>query len=399
MDKELLDLLNQARQAGANESQLQGIVDAYNQKKKSVTPTPSPSSSGVSQSQESSQVPAQSSQGSNPTPDFGLPSFRQLQQQNVAPTENTAVIAPKQSLEHEQFIVEKPQIDAEKARIKQEAIDNGIQDYFKNKGIKAPKGSALYNQQKQAVQAAIDNGLVTATRDRVTGKPGLYRNTGLIENLIEGIQKSNKQADEDAAFVNDMSVPQQLEYLKKSQEQQQNEQPAGFAGERPDAMGSVGKIIGGGARFMGNAALGATTGALLIAGAPETMGGSLAALPIAGSFLATAPDMINSGGADAIKNAFYQIKKEHPEMPDLQAMELANSAKWRGGAVGLATAAAFSGFGGKALSPESQGVVKDAFEKVIKPAVHVGAVTGGASLAEGEIGNLQGEHKSQSEIP
>ena len=34
MDKELLELLNQARASGANAQQLQGIVNSYNQKKK-----------------------------------------------------------------------------------------------------------------------------------------------------------------------------------------------------------------------------------------------------------------------------------------------------------------------------------------------------------------------------
>ncbi len=37
MDKELQDLLNSARQSGANESQMQGIVDSYNQKKKNLS--------------------------------------------------------------------------------------------------------------------------------------------------------------------------------------------------------------------------------------------------------------------------------------------------------------------------------------------------------------------------
>ncbi|HJY22236.1 MAG TPA: hypothetical protein VJ279_05085, partial [Hanamia sp.] len=35
MDKELLDLLNNARAAGASKEQLLGIASAYNQKKKS----------------------------------------------------------------------------------------------------------------------------------------------------------------------------------------------------------------------------------------------------------------------------------------------------------------------------------------------------------------------------
>ena len=60
MDKELLDLLNEARQNGANESQLDQIVGAYNQKKKISTPAPSPSSNAQLQSQsQESNAPAQ----------------------------------------------------------------------------------------------------------------------------------------------------------------------------------------------------------------------------------------------------------------------------------------------------------------------------------------------------
>ena len=425
MDKELLDLLNNARQSGANETQLQGIVDAYNVKKKGTTPAPSPSSNGQlqSQSQESnapnpfditstlpkkldnSQQPLQFRQpvqqpqqpALTPENNFGMPSANEIAKQNISPTDNPTeqVNAPQQAEKKVAASkVDENVLKDRNKKIQTEALDNATDDYFKSKNIVTPKGSALYNEQRQNAQAALDNGLVTITKDK-DGNYGLNRQSGFWENLKNSFNEATQSNDDNANFVNG-TRGQRLAYLKANPDEALKHVP-GFVGERPDLMGSVGNTLGSGAPFMLKAAAGTVIGAGLLAAAPESAGTSLAALPAATSFLFTAPDLINQNAADEIKRRFYAYKQQG--MSDEDAMDKADEGKWIGGLTGLGTAVVFSREGvNKALSPESKGVIANAMEHVIKPSLKIGATTGGMTALQQEEGNLEGVGTSQQEI-
>ncbi len=428
MDKELLDLLNQARQIGANETQLQGIVDSYNLKKKSSSATPTTSLNGQSTSpsqenktsnpfdvrntvpdafnqplnfkptQQQQPQPQQQQPTLTPENNFGMASANDLARQNVAPTDNPTqqVNAPQQA---EQKVADTAIPEAQKQatnlKVRNEALDNATDDYFKTKGINAPKGSALYNQQRNSVAEALKNGLVSIGKD-ANGNYGVKRHSGFWENLKGGFNNAVKSNDEANDFVNNMTTQQRLDYLKQNPDEEQKHE-AGFIGVKPNTLGQTGNLLGGGAPFMAKAVAGTVIGAGLAAVAPETGGVSLAALPAATSFLFTAPDLINQNAKDEILRRFQIFKSQG--LSDEEAMDKADQGKWVGGLTGLATAAAFSGEGvNKALSPESKTVIGNAMEHVIKPSLKVGAITGLATAAGQEEGNLEGVKTSQQDI-
>lgn len=325
--------------------------------------------------------------------------FNNMSNKFRATSDNTQFNPAQQSLEGQEAIQNQPKINAEKKQLHDEAVDNSIQKYFNNKGINAPKGSALYNQQKAEVENALNNGIVQVGIDPKTGERGLYKTTSVWQDLKNGWNESVKGSD-DAANWNSWTPQQQVDYLDSNESSQDKNSP--FLGNKSSYYGSVGKFIGSSAPTLGKTALGGLLGITLVAAAPETGGMSLEELPAASAFMFTAPDMINQSSMNEQIRRYYQIRKDNPNISKTDAMQQAHSGMWAGGAQGLLNAALMTEGQlpnlEKGISGESKGVLLNAFDRTVKPAIRFGVASGGITAATEAEGNLEGVNTDANQI-
>ena len=278
------------------------------------------------------------------------------------------------------------------------AIDNTTKEYFRLKGIKAREGSAIYQEQKQKIQEKFEDGDVAYHMDLKTNTPRLDRITGWWENLSKGWNEANASNDEAAAFVYDMNTAQRLEYIKSKQLDQQSKAPTEYLSEGQSGLGWAGHTLGGAAPFLGKAAAGAVIGTMAVAAAPVSFGSSLAGLPIAASFLFTAPDAANAGSMHETIRRFDILKRENPEMSDIDAMSQAESGILAGGIGGIAENALFMGTMKLPLSAEGKQVIGKFATETLQSGLNMGGATALADVAQKLEGSLEGYKTTPKEV-
>ncbi len=282
-----------------------------------------------------------------------------------------------------------------------DAIDNTTDRRLKSKGINAPKGSALFNQERAKTQKAYDYGVVKYHKytDPKTGEEtaGLDRSVGWYEGLTKGWNEAVNGNEEADAFVN-MTNKERVDFLKEKHLDQP--QPFGLMGEQYDAAGSVGNLLGSAGPTTVKAAAGAVAGTGLAALAPETGGISLAGLPTVMAYAFTALDMIKHGMKDETIRRYQEIKSQHPEMNDEEAMaHAAQGGIPVGGIVGAGENAILMGEGLKSpFSAESKTVLGGALKRSGKAALKFGTTTGVGTAAEQAEGNAEGIKTKPQEI-
>src|SRR5690348_3866419 len=417
--EDILDAANQSKLGFDDYIQKAGFENTFKKKEG----TPNPYLGGQSQSQSTNGVlkfrgfpnPAQNNgnvfqnvqeyEPPNPV-EWQPPSSQQIKatfdytaNKLNSPADNTQFNPAQQSLKGQEAIQNQPKINAEKKQLHDEAVDNSIQKYFNNKGINAPKGSALYNQQKAEVENALNNGIVQVGIDPKTGERGLYKTTSFWQDLKNGWNESVKGSD-DAANWNSWTPQQQVDYLDSNESSQDKNSP--FLGNKSSYYGSVGKFIGGSAPTLGKTALGALLGATLVAAARETGGMSLEGLSAASAFMFTAPDMVKQSSMNEQIRAYYQVRKDNPNISKTDAMQQAHSRMWAGGTQGLLNAALMTEGQlpnlEKGISGESKGVLLNAFNHTVKPAIKFGVASGGITAATEAEGNLEGVNTDANQI-
>lgn len=317
---------------------------------------------------------------SQPVPDFGIASFNDLAKGQKNASENTSAVAPKEFQQATNPEIYSPEILKQRAKYKEEkiqkALDNTTAKSLKAKGINAQPGSALYNEEKNKYKAQVDMGFGHVALDE-NGVPGIKRTTGLFENLQKGLHEANTDNEENAAFY-DMSPEQKVEFVNKKIA---TEKPNEYIGETPSFTGSVGHLAGSSAPFLAKASAGAAIG---------TATGGLGA-PAAFAFLLTTPDMINAGVKNEVIRRYQILKSQYPKRSDVENMTEADRGALAGGVGGILTNAAMMGTGMKApLSAEGKSLLSTTLKGVAKPALQMGAISGGITAAQELEGNLEG---------
>lgn len=344
------------------------------------------SSSDLKKSMNGSVQPTSQST-SQKEPDFGLKSGRELALGQQSKSDNSDLSGMNQSLAG----IDEQQHHEERAKARAEKIDNAITNTainsLKLKGIK-PTAVQL-NQEKAKYKKQVDDGNAAVALNE-NGVPGLKRVSGFLENLKtgwEGASKAEKEADE---FINNMSTQQMVDYANKQAEKINNNE---YIGERPSTLGSLGEIGGSSIPVMGRAAAGAAIGAGLVMAAPETLGGSLAGLPAAVAFALNTPDMANQFAQREVLSRYSILKKQHPELSDLDLMKEAEKGKYAGGVAGVLTNAALTGTGLKTpLALESKNLIAKTLTNVGKSSLHMGSVGAGITAAQGLEREMEGVH-------
>lgn len=280
------------------------------------------------------------------------------------------------------------------------AIDNTVKQYFKLKGIKTGTNSQLYQEQKEKLQKAYEDGEVSYHMDLKTNTPRLDKVTGFWENISKGWNAAMDANDEAATFVHDMNTQDRVNFIKQKQAEQlkQQENLGAFIGEREGGAGWLGHTVGGAAPFLAKAGLGALTGAALLAAAPETMGASLAAAPVAFSFLYTAPDMANQGAMNETLRRYEQIKKENPEMSDIDAMGQAESGMLTGGIAGITENALFMKTMKLPISNEGKQVIGKFATETLQSGMNMGTATAVTDVAKNIVSGMEGYKQPTRDI-
>ena len=304
-----------------------------------------------------------------------------------------ALSLPEQAIREKQ--IEEAPIRAEKKKKDTEmAVNNTALKVLKSKGITATEGSAQFNEEKQKIQKALDNGEVSLSYEKSSDNPVLRRTTGFWEtakNKWNESMQSNEDADR---FMNNMTTKERVDYVNSLQKSKEEEDKLNFpySGTRPTDLGSVGGFLGENAPFLIKAAEAGALGTIAVAAAPETMGASLEGLPVAAAFIATAPEMINQGAMNETIRRYQMLKKEHPDFPDEVLMKQAEEGKWSGGLAGLATNALMMGTGilETPILNEGKSVVGNFLKRTTKSALTMGGTTAAVEAAKDIEGIAEG---------
>lgn len=326
---------------------------------------------------------------SQPVPDFGMASFNDLAKGQKSASENTSAVAPKEFQQATNPEIYSPEILKQRAKDKEEkiqkALDNTTAKSLKAKGINAQPGSALYNEEKNKYKAQVDMGFGHVALDE-NGVPGIKRTTGLFENLQKGLHEANTYNEENAAFY-DMSPEQKVEFVNKKIA---TEKPNEYIGETPSLLGSATHFGATSLPFLAKAGVGAAIG---------TATGGLGA-PAAFAFLLTTPDMINAGVKNEVIRRYQILKNQYPQRSDVENMTEADRGALAGGVGGILTNAAMMSTGMKApLSAEGKSLLSTTLKGVAKPALQMGAISGGVTaLQEVEGNDVEGIQSSWKEV-
>lgn len=278
------------------------------------------------------------------------------------------------------------------------AIDNTAKQYFKNKGIKTGTNSQIFQEQKQKIKEAFVKGDVAYHMDLKTNTPRLDKITGFWSNASKGWNEAMDSNDEAATFVHDMNTQQRVDFVKQKQQAKSQQAPSEFLDERMGGMGWAGHTAGGAAPFLAKAGAGIVTGAAALAAAPETLGASLAGLPIAMSFIYTAPDMANQGGMNETLSRYQSLKQQHPEISDYDAMKEAESGLLTGGVAGIAENALFMKNFKLPISNEGKMVLGKFATETLQSGVNMGAATAAVDVGKNVVSNIEGYKKTPKEI-
>jgi len=291
----------------------------------------------------------------------------------------------KESIKRGEKIKEKEQI----------AIDNTTEKKLKIMGIKAPKGTPLYNEQRQKIQKLVDNG--DATYHSKDGVLGLDRTIGFWEGVSKGWNEAVNGNDEADDFTNTMTTEQQVEFANRKAAERPTDE---YLDERDQGAGT---FLGGAGPFLAKATIGTMAGTAMVAAAPETAGASLAGLPAVTAFAMTAYDMQNQGATNETLRRFNILKQQNPNANELDLMKQAKeSGTIVGGIGGLVENMVFMrGSGGLMKAPitaESKNIIKDFAKGTIKAGLKMGATTAGVTAGEQIEGNIEGYNTKAEDI-
>lgn len=391
---------------GSDDFTKQYFPDVKKKVGSNVLPTPSDNGLSSTPKAEKQIVPAgQLPQVKSTLADFGIKASVIPKEQDVNQPTSTEAVQPKITASYADFRDHNDEIVAKKSKLKDEAIDNAARKVLKNKGVIKPEedGKALnlsqYQQlttEKKRLTEAVASGDATVGISK-DGEVGLKKTLGFWDSLTKGWNESMKGNDEAAAFA-DMDASQKVDFLKQKQAESDKATPSEYIGERPSAVGSLGKLAGENAPFLVKAAEGTATGAALIAAAPETLGASLAGLPAATAFIFTANDAKNQGIQSEVTRRFYQLKKENPEANEVDLMKQAEQGTLAGGLAGIGMNAAMMSSVKTPLSNMAKGVVSKSISKAVGNAVYGGAVSAGIEGAKMAEGNLEGIKATPTDI-
>ncbi len=322
---------------------------------------------------------------SEPTPDFGLASPKDLALSNTPKADNTAF--SNQTLTRNDNLLHRDEIKANREVKLQKAIDNTLLK-------KAPVSTLTqYKGERKKIEDMVASGDLVYGADK-DGKPGLKRTVGFWEGLVKGWQgavQSGKDADK---FVNEMSDEEAVDFYHK---QAENKHPE-YIGEQDNLAGAGGRFLGEAGPFLGKAGAGLAIGAGAVAAAPESLGASLTGLPVALSFLFTAPDMANHGAMGEALRTFEILKREHPETDEVELMKEARKRQLAGGVGGIITNAILTGGGSKMIPANKSNVIANAIKSTVKAGLNMGSKTASVDLATQVEGNIEGVKSSPEEM-
>ena len=283
-------------------------------------------------------------------------------------------------------------------QLMQDAVINTAENALRLKGINAPKGSPLWNEEVDKKKLAVLSGNATYHMDLKTGKPMLDKTANWLDDIGRGWNKAVEDEDEASNFINGMNTAQRAAYANERATRVQPDNP----GEYLSVRHGVGELIGGAAPFMGKAIAGGVAGAALAALAPETGGATLAGLPAVMSFAFTAPSAIRGGMRDETLNRYYQLKRENPNMSDVNAMSKAEEGMISGGISSGLLNAALSDVGGgaltKAVSSEGKNVLKDFIGGTLKEGHKLGTATALATTGQSIETALEGYKTTPTDV-
>jgi hypothetical protein len=259
--------------------------------------------------------------------------------------------------------------------------------------INSPKAK----KQKSIYEQGIDSKEFSVSY----GQKGLQlvRNVGAIDSYVSALKKSNDGIKE-ADALKEMSNQDASKYLNEKLQTQEITPERGTG-----ILGAPAEFLGSATRMLTKQSLGSllATGTAL-ALAPETAGGSLAAIGMFGGTVALAPDMMKQNYLSELEK-WYQKGKEQG-MSDEESMSKAREQAERGEKLGVAEAVGFA-VGGKAVGkifskPVSGIGVKNAMWNVVKstaPEVaSVVGVSGGSAIAKDVSARQLGFDVSNKEI-
>jgi len=308
----------------------------------------------------------------------------------------------EQKNEKQVQIIEAPKRAVKKKEDTDKAIENTTLKVLKSKGISASVGSAQYNEEKNKIQKAVENNDAALHYDK-SFNPILKRTTGWFESFKNKWNESMQATDDAHNFINDMSTEDKVAYankqLKSFDETDKKDFP--YEGSTASDWGSVGGFLGENAPFLVKAAEGTLAGAAAVAAAPESLGASLAGLPVAASFLATAPDMINQSAMQEVLRRYHYLKKENPNVSDTENMAKAEEGKWIGGAAGLVTNTLLMGGGGALEAPISEAgknVLGNFMKRSTKSALTMGGTVAAVDAAKEVEGIAEGYKVTPQEV-
>ena len=216
-----------------------------------------------------------------------------------------------------------------------------------------------------------------------------------------------------------MTAEQRVDYLRQKQVEQ-FVKPSEYIGEKPSQFGSVAKLAGESAPFLGNAIAGGIVGSAIAGTAPATGGASLTGLAPAMAFLFTAEDSKNNGVQQEVIRRFdalnsqqaQELKQANPNASDqeiaatvegnaVKNMEEAGKGALIGGMTGIATNAAMMVSMANTkipLTEMAQKVVGKAVAKAAENSVYGATATAGLEGLKMAEGNLEGIKATPKEI-
>lgn len=305
-----------------------------------------------------------------------------IQPQTSTPTsESTRSIQPQQS-------AIQSGIKAETSKLKEQNVNDAIESEVQKNAQKYQLTTPeQLESQRKGIKQEIDKGHLVVSAEH--GKPVLKRGTGFLESFSNAVEKHNRQSLEDNYLVN-ASDKDKIEYLNRTKEHPET----GIVGEDKTApsgvLGQLGEFLGENAPFLAKGAAGAIAGT-----ASGATGGSSF-----GTFLSTVNDLAKSGYSQTLKNNYYKIKANNPELSDEEALDKAKNTALAGEATSIASGAILA----KGL-PESKvdisGVlngIKESAKHTVQAAPKVLGSSAGASVVNDLVANTQGAGNNLEDI-
>lgn len=333
------------------------------------------------------------------TSNYSIPSIEQsIQNQQQNSSGNT-------NIPHPVILPSSTEVAAKKQSVKDDAetaINNTVPKLLAQKGVTgadAQVGSKVYNDEKNKLETQLQSGDLGISYDK-NGNLGLKQKLGFVDSYNKARNDAWTAAQKADLFTNKYTNQERVNIIQNDKEQQDKEP---FIGTKDNFLGG---LLGNAQSGMEKFVTGATIGTAAVAGAPESAGASLTGLPTALGIITSSKDAFNMGYANEVKRSFDAIKKQNPNISDIDAMNEAEKQGVVGGETELATNAALMGTGAEgggaiakeALSDGAKDVVGNAVKDITKGSLKMATIPAAGQAAIEETGNLNGVKTSQSDV-